>query len=850
MGNRTDEYPEIENTDSGEEAVVSGAEAVLPGAEDASEPGAGADVVDEDDDMIIAPDRPSAARFEQGEVIEDEVDGLFDGLDEIDDGSDDGSRDGEDDDDFDIESVGSDGDEGKKAVAGSAAGAASASLRNRGSKETFNKKAKADKKKNKKQKEKERRERADQKPSENVGRHAVTTSRGVVYVESYSDDDYEMHTGLKSRVAKIILSLFIIAAVVFAAIMFVDYCRRTVDGDRVYNGITLNGKSVAGLTRRELGEYIDKTYAAPVSGSTITVRAGEDYVVYPLNAIIRLPDTEKLADEIYEYARSGNLVSRAFTVIKLKEAGKNYTLNYSVNTATIDAITGYMNSKNRAKVDPTYTVEEDRVVFTYGSNGLELGSEDIQSSLTEYTDNLLKSLTEGTATNSVSGTVNLVPRVSEFKKLLKINVVNDLPLKAVAPKIERKSATEVWVSPGTDGAEYDAELLDQIIDRINSGEPSAEGTEILPLTREQSFITKEFYESVLFRNVLGKGSNVNTPETEPERALLNENRDKNIALAVSKLDGLVIMPGEVFSFMDSIKAYEAKTGFLFAYENYYGIENPVEGGGIAQVSTALYNAALLADADIVVRTKYRFAPLFGLMGYDAYTSIKEKSDLRIKNNDTFPWRIEAKYTSGTVSVSINGTVFWETDFLDEEGKPIDPELIPKNIKIVKDRPEKELSTQIARRNAYVVNTFSDPNMDEGTTSIYQKGIDGYTLNLYLIVRQGGKEDKQFIGVETYESRSEYIMTGTRVVTPTPTEVPTEEPTPTPTEVPTEIPTEIPTEVPTETPTDAQTDVPETPTEPVATPTEDPGPTDEPAPTGTEEPGPADEVTEPSPTPEE
>ena len=197
---------------------------------------------------------------------------------------------------------------------------------------------------------------------------------------------------------------------VFVAIMFIDFCRRTVDGDRVYNGITLNGKSVAGMTREELSEYINKTYIAPVSNSTLTVKSGEDSLVYPLkDGIIVLPDTNQLIDDIYNYARSGNLVNRAFTVIRLRETGRNYTLNNSINNATINDIITRMNSKNRTKVDPTYRVEEEQVVFTYGSNGLELGEEDIRQSLKDYTDMLLKSLAEGTATSSVSGTVNLIP---------------------------------------------------------------------------------------------------------------------------------------------------------------------------------------------------------------------------------------------------------------------------------------------------------------------------------------------------------------------------------------------------------------------------------------------------------
>ncbi len=672
-------------------------------------------------------------------------------------------------------------------------------------------------------------ERYDSSPV--VGRHAVTTSRGVVYVESYSDDDYEIRKGVKSRVAKIIAALFIVALVAVAGIMFVKYCERTVAGDKVYNGITLNGKSVAGLTRDELLAYMNKTYVEPVSSSTIEVRAGDNSLVYPLNGIIKLPDTESLADEIYQYARSGNVVTRAFTVMGLRSEPKNYTLGYTVNESTINAITEKMNETNRAKVDPTYRVEDNQVVFTYGSNGLELSIDDIRDNLMSYTDSLLSSLTEGTATSSVSGTVSLVPRMTEFKKLLKINVVNDLPEKAVQARIERRSSTEVYVSPDTDGAYYDEALLDEILTRINSGEGEEGATEVLPLQRESTFFTKQFYESVIFRDVLGSASNVNEQEEQPDRAAKFANREKNITIAVTFLDGLVVMPGETFDFLTAIKASEARSGYVDAFENYNGFDSAAKGGGISQVSTALFNAVFLAGFQEYNKTKYAYAPNFGTLGFDAYTSMVIRVNFTFKNTSPLPIKLRASYADGKVSVQILGTVFVNDDFKDENGNMIDSSIIPDWVVIENNRPEKRLSAQVARTEKFTRYEFEDPTMFVGEERVTTPGIEGYTLNLYLIVRTNGKDDKQFLGVESYNSRNEMVMKGSAAL---PTEVPTEIPTEEPTEVPTDIPTEEPTETPdvTEGPTpeqptpEQQTDVPEptdvpdvtdVPDEPEATP---------------------------------
>ena len=629
--------------------------------------------------------------------------------------------------------------------------------------------------------------------SSGSNRHAVTTSRGVVYVESYSDDEYEETPGRKSTVTRIVIAAVVVAAVTAIVFMFINYCRGVVKGDWVYNGITLNGKSVAGMSRTELVDYINKTYADPVSNAAVTVKSGEDSLAYPMNSIFTLPDTESLADEIYGYARSGGLVSRAFTVLKLRETGKAYSLDYKVNQNTIQTICAAMAGKSQPRVDPTYTIEEEQVVFTYGKNGVELRNEDVAARLTAYTDEVLKALADG---NSIGGggTVVLTPVTTEFTRILKVNVVNELPEKPSDARIEKRSGKELWIEPEIEGAEYDEALLDEIVNRINAGEGDPSRTEILPLAKKKPILTKEFYQGVLFRNTLGSSSNKNVQEDDTTKAGSKAAREKNLTLAAGLLDGLVFLPGETIDFSAAVKLSDAKTGYAEAFENYFGADKPFTGGGLSQLATALYNAAYLADLEIVAHTKYKYAPAFGLIGFDAYVNEAENARLVIKNTSGMPIRLSASYTGDTVRVAINGTVYFESDV---EG--VEPADIP--VETVKSFPEKSLSSQIARRSSYSTLYFDDPEMPEGVNKTIQTGVNGYTINLYVITGSGSNADRQFIGVETYESRQEMVRKGTAKAT--------EDPTP-----PTEIPTEVPTEIPTDDPGD---------------PTGEPGHTDEPAP---------------------
>lgn len=78
-------------------------------------------------------------------------------------------------------------------------------------------------------------------------------------------------------------------------------------------------------------------------------------------------------------------------------------------------------------------------------------------------------------------------------------------------------------------------------------------------------------------------------------------RDHNIRLAASKFDGLVIAPGETFSFSRYLGEVSAETGYDEAYVT-MGEQLAIEvGGGICQVSTTAFRAALRGGYPIVER---------------------------------------------------------------------------------------------------------------------------------------------------------------------------------------------------------------------------------------------------------
>lgn len=78
-------------------------------------------------------------------------------------------------------------------------------------------------------------------------------------------------------------------------------------------------------------------------------------------------------------------------------------------------------------------------------------------------------------------------------------------------------------------------------------------------------------------------------------------RVKNIAMAVEKISGRVVRPGEVFSFNAAVGPRDPEHGWAQASEIYQGEFVMGYGGGICQVSSTLYNAVLLAGLEVTER---------------------------------------------------------------------------------------------------------------------------------------------------------------------------------------------------------------------------------------------------------
>lgn len=207
----------------------------------------------------------------------------------------------------------------------------------------------------------------------------------------------------------------------------------------------------------------------------------------------------------------------------------------------------------------------------------------------------------------------------------------------VEPKEPQVDKTTYQVIPGEAGREFDLEAAKPQYENLPYGQSLR-----LPLEDTQPEIADE---DAWFQDTLG---HCETPHSN------NENRNSNLKKACEMLNGLVLQPGQEFSYNETLGERTKDKGWLPApaYSGTTLVDSP--GGGICQVSSTLYLASVYAELTVLERVNHGFPVSYIPLGMDA-TVNWGFTDLKLRNDSPMPVKIVAEETDDLVKVSILGT---------------------------------------------------------------------------------------------------------------------------------------------------------------------------------------------------
>ena len=191
------------------------------------------------------------------------------------------------------------------------------------------------------------------------------------------------------------------------------------------------------------------------------------------------------------------------------------------------------------------------------------------------------------------------------------------------------------------------------------------------------------------------------------------NRVSNIRNALSGISGTILMPGEAFSLNEALGPRNEDNGYKRAPIILNDELVPGLGGGICQVATTLYNAAIRASLEVVERHHHTFPPAYVPVGQDA-TIAGNQIDFKFKNNTSYPLFIYAAAPSNKINIKIfskntapNRKVKIESQILDVQD-PGPPDVL------------------------------KDDSLPSGTVKIDREAKRGYRVSVYKNIYEGNK----------------------------------------------------------------------------------------------------------------
>lgn len=252
------------------------------------------------------------------------------------------------------------------------------------------------------------------------------------------------------------------------------------------------------------------------------------------------------------------------------------------------------------------------------------------------------------------------------------------------------------VRPEQDGRRVDAyRSLDVLADAVLTGEREVR----LFIEERPAMRTRASLSGIQVGAVLGEfQTHYNAADTAQDRTF-------NLRIAASKVDGLVVMPGETFDFNAHVGERSEANGFRIAPVIAEGELIEGVGGGTCQIAGSLHAAAFFAGLPIVTREPHSRPSFYIKMGLDAMVSYPNMN-LRFQNDLPFPIAIGMRVERGDVRAEIRGLQRLRTvTFL----------------------------RRIDRITAFAEREDQDPSLPTGVRVLRQRGVPGFKISRWRVI---------------------------------------------------------------------------------------------------------------------
>ncbi len=510
------------------------------------------------------------------------------------------------------------------------------------------------------------------------------------------------------------LIVLLVVALAFGGFMVYTISGDVREYDLIYPGVTVFDLNLGGYTKEQATDKI-RTYSEQYfADKALVLICGDQQVTVPARELVVAVDAEALAARAFAYGRNLSLLARYRMIRNEKphviaaDVENGYTM-----TAAENAVDQLIAKVEQAYKPYAYRITETGLTITRGQDGVEINRSDLMTKVKQA----VSTYTFGAVTVTAKVTEAVVPDWSLLR-----NTFYTAPMNA---KFEKTGLRTYTVIDEVIGKDVDMTLLQADMALDDWQEKTYDFIYITPE------ITRDRLIDAMFADVLAY---VESPIDATER-----NRNENIRLAMERINGMILAPGETFSFNGIVGERTEAKGYKRA-EVFAGGEKVDDvGGGICQVSSILYLATLQSELKVEERHNHAFTVDYVPLGQDATVQFGYL-DYRFTNNTDYPIRIEVAMTQAKATVTFVGT---DTS------------------------PDRRVDIVTTTENTYPYQTvkLEDPSLTPGETKVLQAGQNGYQCTTYRVVTVNGREQERTkIDRSYYKSVDEKLAVGPGPVT--------------------------------------------------------------------------------------
>lgn len=519
----------------------------------------------------------------------------------------------------------------------------------------------------------------------------------------------EMLRKKKIKIVSIIIGILIVLLIMGISTLFALFFKgkTSIVKKTVAQGIDISDLSKEDALNKLSNEVTSKLV------NEITLKYGNDQTFTMETSTIEFAyNYEDAIDKAFSIGRDKSLVANNYDIIFSKIFGNNLELDYTYNEAELDAYIESINIQLPGVVEePDYYIDGDKLIVERGTDGIEIVKDELKKNILEAIDDSSKGIS--------ASTIEIPTHNVKAKDIDMDKIYEQIHTE---PQDAYYTLEPYQIFPDSDGIDL-LDGLENVKNEINS--EYKDKYEIkLRITKAEKTIRDLGTEAFPYL--------ISSFSTKYDAS--NINRSTNLEIAANKINGKVMMPGEVFSFNEVVGKRTIEEGYKDA--KIYADGGVVDGlaGGICQISSTLYNSVLLANLEIVERHNHSFVTSYLEGGRDA-TVVYGVKDFKFKNTRSYPIKIEASVKNGTARFQIHGM---------QEEKEYEIKILPVRTGTI--------GTPVVYQ--------SDPSLAPGQQKVIQSGHSGCRVTTYKEVSYNGEViSKDVISNDTYNAMKTIIAVG-------------------------------------------------------------------------------------------